>query len=200
MPGKLLRSGLLAAGFLAIAGHAPASAAIDTPFQCAAAEATYFVGYETGNNEHVFVSTEFAPPRQEEQFEFALRVVPSGSGFRFANDFAEFRGKGSDASLTIRGQDVRCIPTAANVPVDAILDTPGRSLGGKVRSGPGMDFPQVGSLSEGTRVKIHANAGVHFNGYDWFEIVSGDVRGFQWGGIMCSEGRLVPGIFQQCGQ
>jgi membrane-bound inhibitor of C-type lysozyme len=200
MLGSKSRRGLLSAGILIVAGCAPAWAALDTPFQCTAPDAIYFVGYETGNNEHVFVSTEFAPPRQEEQLEFALRAIPSGSGFRFANDFAEFWGKGHDASLTIRGQDLPCIPTAANVPLDAVLDTPGRSLGGKVRSGPGMDFPQVGSLAEGTRVKIHANAGVHFNGYDWFEIVTGDVRGYQWGGIICSEGRLVPGVFQQCGQ
>ncbi len=200
MPGPRLRGAALCAALLVAAGGGPALAALDTPFQCTAPDAIYFVGYETGNNEHVFVSTEFAPPRQEEQLEFALRAVPSGSGFRFANDFAEFRGQGRNASLTMRGQDLPCIPTPANVPLDAVLDTPGRSLGGKVRSGPGMDFPQVGSLPEGTRVKIHANAGVHFNGYDWFEIVSGDVRGYQWGGIMCSEGRLVPGIFQQCGQ
>ncbi|MEX0955501.1 MAG: DUF4189 domain-containing protein [Rhizobiaceae bacterium] len=207
MLGLNLRGGLLAAGILLIAGHGPASAALDTPFECAAPEGTYFVGYETGNSEHVFVSAAFAPPRQEEQLEFALRVAPSGSGFRFANDFAEFSGKGHDAMLRIQGRNVPCRPVAANAPAGgaanapkgAMLDTPGQSLGGKVRSGPGMNFAQVGSLTEGARIRIHANAGVHFNGYDWFEIVAGNVRGFQWGGIMCSEGRLVPGIFQQCG-
>jgi hypothetical protein len=196
--------GLVAAALFTGVYPGVALAALDTPFQCTAPDAIYFVGYETGNNEHVFVSTEFAPPRQNEQFEFALRATPMASGFRFANDFAEFWGKGRDASLTINGRKVPCIPAAANLPApppggSMALNTPGRSLGGKVRSGPGTNFAAVGSLAEGASLTILSNAGVQFNGFDWFEISAGDLRGFHWGGIMCSDGVGIAGVYQQCG-
>lgn len=80
------------------------------------------------------------------------------------------------------------------------LTVPGLSLGGKLRSGPGTNHAQVGSLQEGIRITILRNTGVRFNGYDWFEIAAGNgQRGFQWGGIMCSNGQAIAGIFQQCG-
>lgn len=80
------------------------------------------------------------------------------------------------------------------------LNYQGRSLGGKLRIGPGMNYPQSGSLAEGTWVTILRNAGGRFNGYDWFEVVTDSgIKGFQWGGVMCSNGTLLPGIYQQCG-
>ena len=76
----------------------------------------------------------------------------------------------------------------------------GLSLGGKLRGGPGINHAQVGSLPEGTRITILSNTGVRFDGYDWFEVAAGNgQRGFQWGGIMCSVGRAIAGIYQQCG-
>ncbi|MEM7216464.1 MAG: DUF4189 domain-containing protein [Pseudomonadota bacterium] len=76
---------------------------------------------------------------------------------------------------------------------------PAQSLGGKVRGGPGTNFGQIGSLSEGAAVSVIANTGVQFDGYDWFEIRFNGRTGYQWGGIMCSEGTQLPGIYQQCG-
>lgn len=80
------------------------------------------------------------------------------------------------------------------------LNVQGQSLGGKLRQGPGLNFAQTGSLSEGTWITILANTGVHMDGYDWFEVATDSgQRGFQWGGIMCSNGQQLAGLFQSCG-
>lgn len=80
------------------------------------------------------------------------------------------------------------------------LNVQGQSLGGKLRGGPGTNYAQVGSLTEGTWVTILRNTGVRFDGYDWFEVATDrGQRGFQWGGIMCSNGQQISGIYQQCG-
>ena len=81
----------------------------------------------------------------------------------------------------------------------AMVNLPGLSLGGKLRDGPGLEFARVGSLAEGTPLTIVANTGVNFDGYDWFEIrTRSGQTAYQWGGIMCSEGQLTDGIYQQC--
>lgn len=77
----------------------------------------------------------------------------------------------------------------------------GYSLGGKLRDGPGTGFRQVGSLVEGTGITILTNTGVRVDGYDWFEIVTAaGARGYQWGGIMCSNGSRLDGIYATCAQ
>ncbi len=74
----------------------------------------------------------------------------------------------------------------------------GQSYGGKVRSGPGMQYRQVGSLREGDRITIVTGTGAMMNGYEWFEIRFQNGRvGYQWGGIMCSQNRY-PGILSVC--
>ena len=77
--------------------------------------------------------------------------------------------------------------------------TQGRSLGGSLRDGPGTNFTKIGSLTEGTWVTINMNTGVRMDGYDWFKISTdtGEV-GYQWGGIMCSSGTQIQGIFEAC--
>ncbi len=80
-----------------------------------------------------------------------------------------------------------------------VINFPGMSLGGSLRSGPGMEFSKDGSLQENTPVTIIRNTGTSMNGYDWFEIRTGSRTTYQWGGIMCSQGAQLPGIFEQCG-
>ncbi|MEQ8479553.1 MAG: DUF4189 domain-containing protein [Hoeflea sp.] len=75
----------------------------------------------------------------------------------------------------------------------------GRSLGGRLRNGPGTNFSSAGSLAENDPVTIVANTGVRFDGYDWFEVkIPGGGTAYQWGGIMCSEGRMIEGVFEAC--
>ena len=82
---------------------------------------------------------------------------------------------------------------------ETAVNAPGRSLGGRLRSGPGTDYGTAGSLAEGTPVTILSNTGVQFDGYDWFEVRGqSGFTAYQWGGIMCSENRQIAGIYKQC--
>lgn len=75
----------------------------------------------------------------------------------------------------------------------------GLSLGGVVRSGPGMNYGKIGSTFGKTPVTIVRNTGQYMNGYAWFEIIGQSGRtGYQWGGIMCSPHQYVVGIYERC--
>lgn len=74
---------------------------------------------------------------------------------------------------------------------------PGRSLGGRLRAGPGLDFAQVGSLAENTPITILNATGVMMDGYEWFEVTSGRLTGYHWGGIMCATGGRA-GVYASC--
>ena len=76
------------------------------------------------------------------------------------------------------------------------------SWGGKVRSGPGVNFKQVGLLAEGHTLSLDEDTGVMMNGYSWFKISYADGNGvartgYQWGGIICAFGDM-PGVHQTC--
>jgi membrane-bound inhibitor of C-type lysozyme len=88
--------------------------------------------------------------------------------------------------------------TSVQASPDVDFPQPGYSYGGKVRSGPGMNFQQVGSLREGDHILILNGTGAMMNGYEWFEIRYRNGRtGYQWGGIMCSQ-TPYPTIFRVC--
>tara|TARA_Y100000815_G_C13318391_1_gene491391 strand:+ start:602 stop:1213 length:612 start_codon:yes stop_codon:yes gene_type:complete len=83
---------------------------------------------------------------------------------------------------------------------EAEINVPGRSLGGKLREGPGVEFPDIGSLPEGMPLILNANSHVEFNGFEWFRVVLTDGRvGYQWGGILCSEDQEIQGLLRMCG-
>lgn len=120
----------------------------------------------------------------------------------WSTPFADFIVDGDAGTLSLEGMEYECrVPLSGPViPVNtagALLETPGLSFGGKVRSGPGTQYQQVGSLSQGDRIKIIRSSGVHFDGYDWFEVQQGNLVGYHWGGLMCSN-QPVAGILQQC--
>ncbi len=74
----------------------------------------------------------------------------------------------------------------------------GQSYGGKVRSGPGIQYGQSGSLYQGDAILILSGTGVMMNGYEWFQIrYRNGQTGYHWGGLFCSE-RPYPGIYQVC--
>jgi hypothetical protein len=117
---------------------------------------------------------------------------PNASPPTFSAGDAEFKCRKTGATAA-------AAPPASGGSAGAALNAPGLSLGGRLRDQPSMDSNSPGSLAEGAPITILSNTGVSFNGYDWFRVrtPSGMVA-FQWGGIMCSKGQLLPGIYQQC--
>ncbi|WP_075996009.1 DUF4189 domain-containing protein [Salaquimonas pukyongi] len=96
-----------------------------------------------------------------------------------------------------------CIKAAAD-PATAkqggtAVERPGMSLGGNMRVGPGINHARMKPLRRGTRLMILSNARTSYRGYNWFRIKLTDGRtGFQWGGIICSEGTKVEGLKRVC--
>lgn len=87
----------------------------------------------------------------------------------------------------------RASAQAQNFPV------PAGSWAGKVRSGPGQNYAQVGSLNEGEDVLLLENTGIMMNGYPWFRIRFRNNReGYKWGGILCAKKVPVDGVYKQC--
>jgi len=73
------------------------------------------------------------------------------------------------------------------------------SWGGKVRSGPGTNYQQVGSLQNGDPVRLLEDTRVMMNGYPWHRIsYDGGKIGYQWGGILCGFGNRIGGVFEIC--
>ncbi|MEL6785670.1 MAG: SH3 domain-containing protein, partial [Pseudomonadota bacterium] len=72
-------------------------------------------------------------------------------------------------------------------------------LGGKVRSGPGMHYHQVGSTYEGQQLTVLHNTQQYMNGYPWFQVRLANGRtGYQWGGLMCGYGAPRQGMYKIC--
>ncbi|MEM7692843.1 MAG: SH3 domain-containing protein [Pseudomonadota bacterium] len=83
-------------------------------------------------------------------------------------------------------------PTWAN---NQGLPVSGRSYGGIVRAGPGLNFNRVTSLGEGAPITLLRDTGVAMNGYNWFEIqYRGGRTGYQWGGILCADTEITGGF------
>lgn len=73
------------------------------------------------------------------------------------------------------------------------------SWGGKVRSGPGTQYQQVGSLRNGDPVQLLEDTRVMMNGYPWYRISFKNGRsGYKWGGILCGYGNEIGGTFGIC--
>jgi hypothetical protein len=74
-----------------------------------------------------------------------------------------------------------------------------KSWGGIVRAGPGMQFARVASLKEGDPITAVEQSRQQLDGFPWFKIRYGKNKtGYQWGGVICPVGKLVPGTFEQC--
>ncbi|WP_394688403.1 DUF4189 domain-containing protein [Hoeflea sp.] len=134
------------------------------------------------------------------------------SGFSFESRNFRFFGKGTDTRLYFKRYPneaaVPCTEQAASQTHASgavggnetmLGNAAARSLGGRLRNGPGTNFGQAGSLREGAPVTVTMNTGVRYDGYDWFEIRQPVGPAYQWGGIMCWEGRPIAGMYGECG-
>lgn len=202
---QLSGKGLLAAFCLALAmTPPPAEASINDSYRC-----------NLGSGAFAFVTT--IPQERRgvyESIEGKAALDAVGNGI-YTNDAASisFEAGRGPAKVWLGDVSFPCTITLADNETGGqthataavggsgqILNAVGQSLGGKLRDGPGMNFRQVGSVAEGTWLTILNNSGVRFNGYDWFEVaLDNGRRGYQWGGIMCSNGQQLNGIYQKCG-
>lgn len=77
--------------------------------------------------------------------------------------------------------------------------TSGMSLGGVLRSGPGMEYGKVASMKDGDPIEIVEDTGVWFNGYKWYRVSTRKGDGYHWGGIFCVNlDTQITGIFDKC--
>ena len=130
-----------------------------------------------------------------------MRADPSASGIRFARDFGEFRIDGGGAVLVYEGERMPCMAVGTPPPRSmepGPVGLAGQALGGNMRSGPGTQHDWIHTLAEGTPLVIDAYAGVSFNGFEWFAVNVNQMHGYVWGGILCSEGQHLPGLYAQC--
>lgn len=131
--------------------------------------------------------------------EVLLQPAVSGSGFRYAGQGTEFRGRGDQATLDNGAVSVSCFVTAVTAPGDPQPGGGGFggfSFGGNLRAGPGTNFARVGGLAEGTPVTLLQDSGAFFNGYSfWLIQTPNGQQAYHWGGILCAPGQFLTGIF-----
>ena len=210
----------LSLGVLALATplmFSPASASFDDQFVCdAIGDGAYTITISSKDPSQASVVYQLGGeyPQEGEPDVTKLKATPSGSGFRYTGGEFEFHGKGDVGRLSdghevvecrfqgepvMEEEEARILPDLSDDMAWPPLNAMGFSLGGKVRSGPAMDAPQVDSLQYKEPVVLIQNTGVEMNGYYWFKISYGEgEEGYQWGGIMCSDALHVIGIYETC--
>ena len=83
---------------------------------------------------------------------------------------------------------------------DLMNKTFGRSYGGLLRAGPGMQHPKLASVAEGERIRILEKTSEQLDDYTWFRVMTSHGEGFQWGGLFCSDGpEPLEGVLTVCG-
>jgi hypothetical protein len=210
----------LSLGVLALATplmFSPAFASFDDQFVCDAigdGAYTITISSKDPSQASILYQLDIDAPQGVALEPTELIAAPTGSGFRYVSEEFDFRGKGTEATLTEGGAVVDCrflgepvmeeegsgnLPDLSNDMAWPPLNAMGFSLGGKVRSAPSMEAPQTDSLQFKEPVVLIQNTGVEMNGYYWFKISYGEgEEGYQWGGIMCSDALHVIGIYESC--
>lgn len=211
----LAAAGAIALGTVLTAAMPAAQASELTMYECSSEGDVYYeveVSWVDGNSTaRIAPKSEYISAAESSAKAETAREQRVASGFSFDSRSYSFFGKGTDARLRFKDY-----PNDAPVPCAERAmaqdhasgavggnETPlggqkARSLGGKLRNGPGTNFSVAGSLAEGTPVSVIANTGVRFDGHDWFEIRHGGGVAYQWGGIMCSDGSAIAGMFGDC--
>lgn len=147
---------------------------------------------------------------ESEQLEMAPMPVASGYGadLILGPHHWMIHGKGSDQLVLMKDDDepkqcsVSFVDDKNNEAQESdssdYVSVMGNfSLGGNVRSGPGTQYDKTDSLPFGEPVSLVSRSGVEFDGYEWFEIeYSEGLRGYQWGGILCSNALHIIGIYE----
>lgn len=116
-----------------------------------------------------------------------------------ADDVATAAGDAAAYAAAAAAADAAKDVTPAAGPAPIMLNVRAGSWGGKLRSGPGMEYDQIGSLNIGDTVTLTEDTAIMMNGYPWFRLRTASGKdGYQWGGILCATGVPVEGIFKNC--
>lgn len=132
-----------------------------------------------------------------------LRESPREKWYFFWNDYG-VRISPDQARLTVEIPDfgvLNCAYQTANNGTrgGGLLPHAATSWGGKVRSGPGTNYRDIGTLSEGERLTIlEQSSAPYFQNRPWFKIRFRGQTGYHWGGIICPLGKPIPGTYQVC--
>lgn len=124
----------------------------------------------------------------------------SGQGLAFFESSQD----GLDHALIIEatGQRITCKSTKVASNLEGAGDKgwiAGQSMESIVRDAPSVDGNRIDKLPFGEPVAILRNEGNLYQELPWFQIeYSEGIKGFVWGGTLCSEGQLVAGIASQC--
>ena len=151
------------------------------------ASAAYSIGSENAGSDNVDA--------------VALTAEILDDGFKYKGIGIEFVGSNNLAFLidAQAGVVVKCTIAQKASAGARTINLPGFSLGGKIRSGPGLNFEQIGSVFGTKPITIVKDSGIVMDGYGWFEIkLDSGETGFQWGGILCSAGDPIPGVYERC--
>ncbi|EAU39719.1 hypothetical protein FP2506_13329 [Fulvimarina pelagi HTCC2506] len=103
----------------------------------------------------------------------------------------------SVAGLSTSATDAEALSITQAPHSYSALYVEGASYGGKVRSGPGMQYSQIASTYNGQGVVLIATS-EPMDGYNWFQIqLSNGQIGYQWGGLLCGNG-YQDGVLADC--
>ncbi len=132
------------------------------------------------------------------------RYEGAGIAFTYGINSGRITDFGADMEVGCRRNDRLASPfsgTVAAKPAAQLTGQKGMALGGNMRSGPGTKYGKIASVNEGAALTILNNSGVRLDGYDWFEVqLNSGLKGFIWGGILCSEGQQLGGILYACAE
>lgn len=128
-------------------------------------------------------------------------LSPAG-GARYANRGAGFTFEDQNATgvlTSTSGLRFNCV--VSDITGSPALTTPasnfvGFSFGGNLRAGPGTQFADVGSTFNGQPLTLVSDSFVSLNGFTWWRVrLQNGQEAFQWGGLLCSPGNNLGGVF-----
>ena len=132
----------------------------------------------------------------------------SGEGARFSNGVISFfrasEASGLQSALQVNatGASVPCISTVVKSNLSQAGErgwVDGIALITIIRDQPSVSGKRLDKLPEGEPLAILRNVGNTYQDYDWFEVeYSEGLKGFAWGGTVCSRGSKLKGIATQC--
>lgn len=131
-----------------------------------------------------------------------LERTSNPSGELYENDKLQFYVNDGRGVLIVKNGAVypcrTAEPTFAPV-AEGTFPAPGASLGGKVRESADINSKHIFSMPELAPITLLAREDKTWNGAPWFRVKTKDGRtGFQWGGIICSKGEFIPGVYKTC--